>query len=263
MSGLYYWNVHDLVAEFTTSVLHDRLGLGWSDAVELPRTGAQVTDDLRELLRAANVPGPYVLVGHSLGGLHARLYAKRFPAEIAGLVLLDPTHEDIADYLPEQQARRLRNRNPDVPDPPAEQVSAMRSAYRAAFERALADWPRRDPGTAAGPGIRRRGLPAIAAGAEEPAAALRRSPRGRSRARRAADRPVRHGTRSDRRRARTARIAGRRRIRPGQAPALLGPGRGTPPSRDPAAGRRRAFEPHLEPAGRGRARDPGRPGPLT
>ncbi|MGW0892801.1 alpha/beta fold hydrolase [Saccharopolyspora sp. NPDC002578] len=141
MSGLYYWNVHDLVAEFTTSVLHDRLGLGWSDAVELPRTGAQVTDDLRELLRAANVPGPYVLVGHSLGGLHARLYAKRFPAEIAGLVLLDPTHEDIADYLPEQQARRLRNRNPDVPDPPAEQVSAMRSAYRAAFERALADWP--------------------------------------------------------------------------------------------------------------------------
>ncbi|MCX2731896.1 alpha/beta hydrolase [Saccharopolyspora sp. NFXS83] len=141
MSGLYYWNVHDLVAEFTTSVIHDRLGLGWSDAVDLPRSGAQVTDDLRELLRAAAVPGPYLLVGHSLGGLHARLYAKRFPAEVAGLVLLDPTHEDIADYLPEQEARRLRNWNTDPSAPHAEQVNAMRSAYRAAFDRALTGWP--------------------------------------------------------------------------------------------------------------------------
>ena len=95
-----YWHAHCLVAEFTTSVLYDRLGLGWSDAANLPRSGTQVTDDLRELLRAAAVPGPHVLVGHSLGGLHARLHAKRFPEEVAGLVLLDPTHEDILSYLP-------------------------------------------------------------------------------------------------------------------------------------------------------------------
>lgn len=67
MFGLYYWNVHNLVAEFTTSVVYDRLGTGWSDVVDLPRSGTQITDDLRELLRAAAVPGPYVLVGHSLG----------------------------------------------------------------------------------------------------------------------------------------------------------------------------------------------------
>lgn len=141
MSGLYYWNVHDLVAEFTTSVLYDRLGLGWSDPVELPRSGTQVTDDLRELLSAATVPGPRVLVGHSLGGLHARLYAKRFPDEVAGLVLLDPTHEDIVDHLPKKDARRFEEWNADDLLPPPEQLDAMRTAYRAAFDRALPDWP--------------------------------------------------------------------------------------------------------------------------
>ncbi|MFR9804483.1 alpha/beta fold hydrolase [Pseudonocardia sp. RS010] len=99
MFGLYYWNVHALAAGFTTSVLYDRLGTGWSDVVDLPRPGSRVTDDLRELLEAIGLPGPYVLVGHSLGGLYARLFAKRFPDDVAGLVLLDPTHEDIATFL--------------------------------------------------------------------------------------------------------------------------------------------------------------------
>ncbi|MCU1626358.1 MAG: hypothetical protein JWP64_1307 [Pseudonocardia sp.] len=140
MFGLYYWNVHNLVAEFTTSVIYDRLGMGWSDVVGLPRSGTQVTDDLHELLRAASVPGPYVLVGHSLGGLYARLYAKRFPGEVVGLVLLDPTHEDIVDYLSEEKAQRLRDSNTDDLFPP-EQLDAMRTAYRTTFGRALADWP--------------------------------------------------------------------------------------------------------------------------
>lgn len=140
MFGLYYLNVHHLVAEFTTSVIYDRLGMGWSDVVELPRSGTQVTDDLYELLRVAAVPGPHVLVGHSLGGLYARLYAKRFRGEVAGLVLLDPTYEDIVDYLPEKDAQRLRDLNTDDLFPP-EQVETMRGRYRTTFGRALADWP--------------------------------------------------------------------------------------------------------------------------
>lgn len=139
MFGLYYWNAHGRVAEFTTSVLHDRLGLGWSDAVDLPRSGTQVTDDLHELLRAAAVPGPRVLVGHSLGGLHARLYAKRFPDEVAGLVLLDPTHEDFLSYLPAKEAQQFGAWNAD--DLPVQRLEAMRSAYRTAFGRGLANWP--------------------------------------------------------------------------------------------------------------------------
>lgn len=140
MSGLYYWNVHNLVAEFTTSVVYDRLGMGWSDVVDLPRSGTQVTDDLHQLLRAAAVPGPYVLVGHSLGGLYARLFAKRFPGDVVGLVLLDPTHEDIVDYVLEEKALLLRDSNTDDLFPP-ERLDAMRTAYRAAFGRALAGWP--------------------------------------------------------------------------------------------------------------------------
>jgi pimeloyl-ACP methyl ester carboxylesterase len=140
MSGLYYWNVHNRVAEFTTSVMYDRLGLGWSTAVDLPRTGTQVTDDLHELLRVVAVPGPYVLVGHSLGGLYARHYAKRFSGEVAGLVLLDPTHEDLATYLPEKHARQLIDWNADDLFPP-KQREAMRTRYRSAFGRALANWP--------------------------------------------------------------------------------------------------------------------------
>jgi pimeloyl-ACP methyl ester carboxylesterase len=68
--------------------------VGW------PRTSTQITAELRALLRAADVPPAYVLVGHSLGGLYARHYATRFPEEVAGLLLLDPAHEDYDAYMP-------------------------------------------------------------------------------------------------------------------------------------------------------------------
>lgn len=140
MSGVHCWKAHNLVAEFATAVSYDRLGLGWSDAVELPRSATQVSDDLRELLRTAQIPEPFVLVGHSLGGLHARLHAKRFAGEVAGLVLLDPTHEDITGYLSQAEAQRLDALNPDAL-PSDEHLDPVRARYRAAFERALADWP--------------------------------------------------------------------------------------------------------------------------
>ncbi len=102
--GLDYLNVQEGAAELSTSLLYDRAGTGWSDAVKLPRTSPQVTDELRELLNVAGVGAPYVLVGHSLGGLYARHYAQRFPDEVAGLLLLDPAHEDWDAYLPPELA---------------------------------------------------------------------------------------------------------------------------------------------------------------
>ncbi len=77
------------LAQHTTVVLYDRAGLGWSDPGPWP-TGKRMVEDLHALLGAAGIPPPYVLVGHSAGGLLTRLYTVRYPEQVAGLVLVDP-----------------------------------------------------------------------------------------------------------------------------------------------------------------------------
>jgi pimeloyl-ACP methyl ester carboxylesterase len=71
--------------------VYDRAGRGWSDPAASPPDGAQIATDLHTLLERAQVPGPYVLAGHSFGGLYVRTYASRYPGEVAGLVLVDST----------------------------------------------------------------------------------------------------------------------------------------------------------------------------
>jgi pimeloyl-ACP methyl ester carboxylesterase len=100
--------VQPRVAEFAATASYDRAGLGWSDpAVAGPRTAGRVAEELRALLRAAGVPPPYVLVGHSFSGFTARLYAARWPEEVAGIVLVDPIHP--SEWLPPsaEQQRQL------------------------------------------------------------------------------------------------------------------------------------------------------------
>lgn len=81
-------------------ITYDRAGFGWSEAVlDLPTCSAYV-DDLRSLLRTLGAAPPYLLVGHSYGGMIMRLFASRYPEEVCGLVLVDATHE--SRYLPEQ-----------------------------------------------------------------------------------------------------------------------------------------------------------------
>jgi len=88
------------IAHETTVVTYDRAGYGWSDGAGWGRrTGADVADDLITLLEEANIPGPYVLVGHSLGALYARAFAARAAESTAGLVLVDGTHEDVMEHL--------------------------------------------------------------------------------------------------------------------------------------------------------------------
>ncbi|HLF75152.1 MAG TPA: alpha/beta hydrolase [Anaerolineales bacterium] len=80
------------VSQFTRVCTYDRLGYGWSEAGPQPRDGMQVVSELHDLLQAAAEAGPYLLVGHSLGGVHVRMFAMKYPEEVAGLVLVDTAH---------------------------------------------------------------------------------------------------------------------------------------------------------------------------
>jgi len=86
--------VQPQVAAFTQACSYDRAGLGWSEPGPAPRTSDRIVSELSVLLKQAAIPGPFVLVGHSLGGLHMRLFAFTNPDAVAGLVLVDPSHED-------------------------------------------------------------------------------------------------------------------------------------------------------------------------
>lgn len=96
-SSLSWTYVQPEVSRFTTACAYDRAGFGWSEAGPRPRTVGRILDELRTLIARRGVPPPYVLVGHSFGGLTARLFAARHPREIAGLVLLDPAYPE--DWL--------------------------------------------------------------------------------------------------------------------------------------------------------------------
>ena len=80
------------VAADTRVCVYDRPGRGWSDPTDSPQDATQVATDLHTLLQLAHVPGPYVLAGHSFGGLYVLTYADRYPDDVAGMVLVDSTN---------------------------------------------------------------------------------------------------------------------------------------------------------------------------
>jgi pimeloyl-ACP methyl ester carboxylesterase len=83
------------IAKTTRICVYDRAGLGSSDvAPEETRTSKDMAQALHTLLVNAKIPDPYVLVGHSLGGYHARVFAGKYPKEVVGLVLVDSSHPD-------------------------------------------------------------------------------------------------------------------------------------------------------------------------
>jgi pimeloyl-ACP methyl ester carboxylesterase len=93
-SSLSWSLVQPEVARLTRACSYDRAGFGWSDAGPRPRTAGRAADELHELLRRGGVPPPYLLVGHSFGGLVMRIFAARNHDEVAGLVLVDPAHPE-------------------------------------------------------------------------------------------------------------------------------------------------------------------------
>lgn len=95
-TSLGWASVIEDIASFARVCAYDRAGYGWSEAGTEPRTISNITRELRGLLRNAGLDPPYVLAGHSLGGLVVQLYASRFPNEVAGMVLVDSAHPDLA-----------------------------------------------------------------------------------------------------------------------------------------------------------------------
>jgi pimeloyl-ACP methyl ester carboxylesterase len=108
-----HWvRVQQQVAQTTRVCAYDRAGLGWSEPGPEPRDARQVSGELHTLLTNAGIEGPYVLVGHSYGGLYARMYAARYSEEVAGVVLVDSSHPEQFTRSPEgramfEQIRRL------------------------------------------------------------------------------------------------------------------------------------------------------------
>lgn len=97
------WNsIKTEVASFSKLLIYDRAGLGRSSLDSRPRHSLQHVENLRNLLQKKEVKPPYMLVGHSFGGLNVRLYASMYPEEIAGLILLDSCHEDQNKLMAEE-----------------------------------------------------------------------------------------------------------------------------------------------------------------
>jgi pimeloyl-ACP methyl ester carboxylesterase len=122
-AGLLWSPVQPTVAKLTRACVYDRAGYGWSDPSPKPRTAAVMVEELHTLLGNAAVPGPYVLVGHSLGGLLVRLYAARYPQEVAGLVLVDSAHEQ--QYL--RAPKEIRELVPQFEEQGRQQLEGLKA----------------------------------------------------------------------------------------------------------------------------------------
>jgi pimeloyl-ACP methyl ester carboxylesterase len=90
MSSHFGW-IAQAVARDTRVCVYDHAGRGWSEPADTVQDGAQIATDLHTLLHNGHVPGPYVLAGHSFGGLYVLTFAARYPDEVAGMVLVDST----------------------------------------------------------------------------------------------------------------------------------------------------------------------------
>lgn len=106
-TSLAWITIQRILKKEARVIAYDRAGLGWSDRGRTPRTLDNIVEELHEVLERSGAPKPYVLVGHSFGGLIVRSFARRFPDECAGLVLVDAVNTPDWVPLSEAQGRRL------------------------------------------------------------------------------------------------------------------------------------------------------------
>jgi pimeloyl-ACP methyl ester carboxylesterase len=109
MSTILSWReLQPEIAKSSRTVAYDRAGLGWSDGGPTHRDAAQIVEELRSLLDLAEIAPPYILVGHSFAGLTTRLFAAKFPNEVAGLILIDPVVPEEWNPASEHNRQRIR-----------------------------------------------------------------------------------------------------------------------------------------------------------
>jgi pimeloyl-ACP methyl ester carboxylesterase len=107
IGGLHWMrSLQDAVAERTMTVAYNRAGLGQSEPGPEPRDAIRIADELSALLEVLNIKAPVILVGHSFGGLYARVYAHRYPDRVAGVLLLDPSSEQHEAFVRDSDPAR-------------------------------------------------------------------------------------------------------------------------------------------------------------
>ncbi len=137
-AGIASWStVQKEVAAFARTVSYDRAGLGQSESGPKPRSAKQIATELHTALAKAGVKAPYVLVGHSFGGIYVRVFAEMYPKEVAGMVLLDPSQESFNDWLKKNHPARLKDAQAQIAMAP-EGVKAEDAATDASYEEARA-----------------------------------------------------------------------------------------------------------------------------
>jgi pimeloyl-ACP methyl ester carboxylesterase len=134
------------VAEISRVCVYDRAGLGYSDPGEPPTDSGKVSAELQALLVGAIITPPYVLVGHSIGGMHVRVFAHDHPGEVSGVVLVDSSHPDqfvrAQERLgPEDWTRMLHSIENAWQDPSKEPLDWSRSSMLARETGSLGDRP--------------------------------------------------------------------------------------------------------------------------
>jgi pimeloyl-ACP methyl ester carboxylesterase len=107
--GLSWELVRPAIAQVTRVVVYDRAGLGWSEPSPYPRDANTMAMELHTMLVNARIPGPYILVGHSLGGPVSRQFAAMYSDEVAGLVMVDSAHEQQMKYFPEPLVKMVNS----------------------------------------------------------------------------------------------------------------------------------------------------------
>ena len=137
------WNdVQPKVASFARTVLYDRAGIGKSEVAKGPRTVQSIVKDLHSMLKAANVPPPYILVGHSFGGLLVQLYAHSYPNEVTALVLIDPADPRLDTLLRKHMTatewaahkKAIDDAMPQMPAPVLAELQALEKSTLTATE---------------------------------------------------------------------------------------------------------------------------------